>query len=116
VDDSDGTGDRPRVHVRVCVAASDGDQYWIVSVSGGDFYAKTSISGRVSLQHYTVELLNGSGAPGENRDFVVVAARSGSARNRLQQNKDADRNNEPFDRGELPSGAEEVSERFSTTS
>ena len=110
------TGDRPRMNVRVCVAAPGNDEYWIVSVSGGNWFAKLEISGRVSEGPYRVRLLNGSGEPGQDRDFVVVAGRTGFARNWLRQNLAADETGEQFDREDLPAGAETVSERVATTS
>ena len=104
------------MNVRVCVAAPGNDEYWIVSVSGGNWFAKLEISGRVSEGPYRVRLLNGSGEPGQDRDFVVVAGRTGFARDWLRQNLAADETGEQFDREDLPAGAETVSERVATTS
>jgi len=96
------------------VPPGDGDEYWIVSLSQGLYFAKTDVSGEGT---YPVELLNGSGAPGQRRDFMIVAARTGSARDWLRDNRSADRAGDgTFIRHELPGGIKPVSALVPTTS
>jgi hypothetical protein len=112
--DKDSTGPDPRVDVHVCVPASDGDEYWIVTHADVGWFAKTQISGTGS---YTVRLLHGSGAEGQHRDFVLVAARTSDARDWLRANKAADAaDDDSFSRDDLPNGVEWISDRVSSTS
>jgi hypothetical protein len=100
--------------VNLCVPPGDGDEYWIVSLSQGLYFAKTIVLGE---GNYEVRLLNGSGAPGQTRDFMIVAARTGSARDWLQDNLSADEARDgAFDRQSLPDGIETISARVPTTS
>jgi hypothetical protein len=108
------TGSHPKITVTVCERAAPGSQYWIMSLSEGQWFAKRKFT---VGDTYVVELLNGSGAPGEHRDFVIVAARTGSARDWLNRNHRADLRDDPeFSRDDLPDDIDEVSEPVPTTS
>lgn len=114
VADRESTGDRPRIRVTVCAKPSDGDEYWIVSNSGGQWFAKREVHGTGS---YTVSLLHGSGEPGQHRDFSVVAARTAGARDWLHRNLAADEGgDDTFARDDLHSGVEIISDSVSSTS
>ncbi|SDS87059.1 hypothetical protein SAMN04489716_1844 [Actinoplanes derwentensis] len=114
VDDQDSTGKRPRITVTICEEASGTDEYWIVSHSQDDWFAKTEIDGAGT---YPVRLLNGSGEPGEPRDFAIVAGRTQGGRDWLRDNLTADKNGENgFPRHALHDGVEIISNTFSTTS
>jgi hypothetical protein len=112
------TGPNPRIHVRVCVAAPGNTEYWILAISAdGRWYAKRRINGTVSENTYTVDLLHGSGAPGNHRQFLIVAGRTGSARQWLHANRAADLAGDgDFPRDAPPAGIDEVSDRTATTS
>jgi hypothetical protein len=100
--------------VTICERASGGDEYWIVSVSGGQWFAKREIT---QSRTYTVELLHGSGEPGQDRDFLIVAGRTSSGRSWLRDNLVADvAGDDGFARDDLAGGIDIVSDRVSTTS
>lgn len=98
----------------ICEEAPGRDQYWIVSHnSDGNWFAKERVDGE---RRYTVELRNGSGTRGEQRSFLIVAARSATARRSLRDNLQADIDQTPFDRTRLPEGTDFVSDAVPTTS
>ena len=102
------------MRVTLCVPPGEGDEYWIVSQSQGLYFAKIIVP---DDGNYEVKLLNGSGFPGQTRDFMIVAARTGSARDWLRDNRSADEAGDgTFSRHELPDGITTVSARVPTTS
>jgi hypothetical protein len=114
VADASHTGKHPRITVTICEKASGREQYWIVSHSAGAWFAKEEID---SERTYTVDLLNGSGETGEDRDFVIVAGRTGAGRDWLRRNRAADTADDAgFPRDGLPDGVETISDPVSTTS
>jgi hypothetical protein len=114
VHDRNSTGPRPRIAVTICERASGDDEYWIVSLSGGQWFAKREVT---RSRTYTVELLHGSGRPGQDRDFLIVAGRTSSGRSWLRDNLAADvAGDATFARNDLAGGIEIVSDQVSTTS
>ncbi|WP_433364715.1 hypothetical protein ACQPZX_34465 [Actinoplanes sp. CA-142083] len=108
------TGENPRIDVDICERATGGDEYWIVSHSSGQWFAKTEIHGE---GRYTVHLLHGSGTAGQQRDFVIVAGRTSSGRTWLRENLAADlADDASFPRDDLAAGVETVSEAVASTS
>jgi hypothetical protein len=106
-------GTHPKVTVTVCEKATGGAQYWIMSRTEGLWYAKLRIA---TSGTYTVELLHGAGADGEQRDFLIVAGRTADARTWLTANHLADVKDREFTRDSLPDGIDEVSDRVPTES
>lgn len=115
MEDALSTGPRPLITVRVCVPASDAEQYWIVSINDG-WFAKCRIEGAVGKQTYPVELRHGSGHEGTERHFVVVAGRTDDARQWLSDNLETDLDGKSFDRRSPPQNVDEVSARVFTRS
>jgi hypothetical protein len=99
--------------VTICHAAAGSTEYWIISrvVSDGDvlWFAKTQVSGDRSGP-FSFRLYADAASQGD-RDYVVVAARTGDARTWLQNNLDADRTQGDFDFNDLHDGIDEISAR-----